>query len=674
VSAASHLSRRLRIALATSLTLASLVVAAAAQAQAQAGGQTPGPRLHGIAMHGDLKYPPDFRHFDYVDPDAVKGGTARFSALGTFDSLNPFVLRSVPAAGASEIYDTLLVASADEAFSEYGLLAESVEMPEDRAWVVFNLRPEARWHDGRPLTADDVVFTFETIKAKGHPQLRYYYAAVTQVTAEGPHRVRFAFKAGDNRELPLIVGQQAILAKHYWESRDFERATLEPPLGSGPYRVENVEQGRSVTYRRVANYWGRDLPVNVGRHNFDVMRYDYYRDGNVALEAFKAGQYDFRLENSAKNWATGYDFPALRQGLVTRETLPHQRSTGMQAFVYNNRRPIFADAKVREALAYAWDFEWTNARIFFGAYARTESYFSNSELASSGLPQGEELAVLEPFRGQLPPEVFAKTYQAPRTDGSGDARGNLLIALKMLQDAGWRVRPNDGVMLDTQGNPVSFEILLIQPEFERIVGPFAGNLKRLGIEVRIRTVDTAQYQNRLNDRDFDMIVSGWGQSLSPGNEQASYWGSEAADMAGSRNLAGIKNPAIDALIGQVIAAPDRASLIARTKALDRALLWGHYVIPQFHAKGDRVAYWSKFSHPAVTPTQGVQIDSWWIDPNRDRVVAVAKDDVTAELKAEEAQKASAQRAGHAGYWAIGGLAALLLLGALLRSRRRREKR
>jgi microcin C transport system substrate-binding protein len=666
VTAASHLSRRFRIALATSLTLAGLFGATPATAQNDT------TRAHGIAMHGDLKYPPGFAHFDYVNPNAVKGGTVRYSALGTFDSLNPFVLRSVAAANAAEIYDTLLVASADEAFSEYGLLAESVEMPADRAWVLFHLRPEARWHDGRPVTADDVVFTFETIKAKGHPQLRYYYAAVDKVTAEGPQRVRFAFKPGDNRELPLIVGQQAILPKHYWQGRDFERATLEPPLGSGPYRFDSVEAGRTVSYRRVPDYWGKDLAVNVGRHNFDLMRYDYYRDGNVALEAFKAGQYDYRLENSAKNWATGYDFPALRQGLVTKEVLPNQRSTGMQAFVYNNRRPLFADAKVREALAYAWDFEWTNARIFFGAYTRTESYFSNSELASTGLPEGEELAVLEPFRAQLPPEVFSKTYRAPRTDGSGNARENLLIALGMLQEAGWRVRPNDGVMLDKQGNPVSFEILLIQPEFERIVGPFAGNLKRLGIEARIRTVDTAQYQNRLDGRDFDMIVSGWGQSLSPGNEQASYWTSEAADMQGSRNLAGIKNPVIDALVEQIIAAPDRASLIARTKALDRVLLWGHYVIPQYHAKGDRVAYWSKFSRPEITPTQGVQVDAWWIDPNRDRAIASAKDAATAELKAEQSQKAAAQRSGHAGYWQLGGLAALLLLGALFRSLRKRR--
>ena len=667
MTAASHLSRRFRIALATSLTLAGLLGASMAVAQSEPS------RSHGIAMHGDLKYPPGFAHFDYVNPNAVKGGTVRYSALGTFDSLNPFVLRSVAAANAADIYDTLLVASADEAFSEYGLLAESVEMPADRSWVLFNLRPEARWHDGQPITADDVVFTFETIKAKGHPQLRYYYAAVDKVTPEGPHRVRFTFKAGDNRELPLIVGQQAILPKHYWQDRDFERATLEPPPGSGPYRFDSVEAGRTVSYRRVPDYWGQNLAVNIGRHNFDVMRYDYYRDGNVALEAFKAGQYDYRLENSAKNWATGYDFPALRQGLVTKEVLPNQRSTGMQAFVYNNRRPIFSDAKVREALAYAWDFEWTNARIFFGAYSRTESYFSNSELASTGLPEGDELAVLEPFRSQLPAEVFTKTYRAPRTDGSGDARENLLIALRMLQEAGWRVRPDDGVMLDKQGNPVSFEILLIQPEFERIVGPFAGNLNRLGIEARIRTVDTAQYQNRLDGRDFDMIVSGWGQSLSPGNEQASYWTSEAADMQGSRNLAGIKNPVVDAIVEQIIAAPDRASLIARTKALDRVLLWGHYVIPQYHAKGDRVAYWSKFSRPEITPTQGVQVDAWWIDPNRDRAIANAKDAAMAELKAEQTQKAAVQRSGHAGYWIIGGLAVLLLLGALIRSLRTRRR-
>ncbi|HEY4136105.1 MAG TPA: extracellular solute-binding protein [Alphaproteobacteria bacterium] len=630
--------------------------------------------MHGIAMHGDLKYPANFKHFDYVNPEATKGGTMRYSALGTFDSLNPFVLRSVAAEGSTEIYDSLLTPSADEAFSEYGLLARSVEMPADRSWVVFNLQPEARWHDGQPVTADDVVFTFETIKAKGHPQLRYYYAGVDKVTAEGPHRVRFTFKPGDNRELPLIVGQQAILPKHYWQGRDFERATLEPPLGSGPYRFDKVEAGRSVSYRRVPDYWGRNLPVNVGRHNFDAMSYDYYRDGNVALEAFKAGQYDFRLENAAKNWATGYDFPALRQGLVTKEVLDNHRSTGMQGFVYNTRRPLFADPKVREALAYAWDFEWTNARIFFGAYTRTESYFSNSELASTGLPEGDELKALEPFRSQLPPEVFTKTYQAPRTDGSGDARENLLTALRMLQEAGWRVRPDDGVMLDKEGQPVSFEILLIQPEFERIVAPFAGNLKRLGIEARIRTVDTAQYQNRLDSRDFDMIVGSWGESLSPGNEQTNFWTSQAADTPGSRNLAGIKNPVVDALVDKVISAPDRASLVARTRALDRVLLSGYYVIPQYHVKGDRVAYWSKFSRPAVTPTQGLQLDAWWIDPNRDSLVASAKAAATAQLQAEQAAQRGAQRGGHAGYWMAAALAGLLLLSAIVRSLRRRQDR
>lgn len=626
------------------------------------------PPAHGLAMHGDLKYPPGFKHFDYVNPNAPKGGNFRESESGTFDTLNGFVLKGVPAAGIGLMYDSLMTASDDEAFSQYGLLAETIEVPTDRSWAIFNLRPQARFHDGVPVMADDVVFTFDTIRDKGHPQLRFYYGSIEKVEKLGERRVKFTFKPGDNRELPLIIGQQPILPRHYWQTRDFERATVEPPIGSGPYRIESFETGRDITYRRDPNYWGRDIPVNVGRYNFDTIRYDYYRDPSIEFEAFKAGQYDFRPETTARIWAVGYDFPAVRRGLVKKEELPHNRPSGMQGYAYNTRRALFADPRVRRALAYAFDFEWTNGRLFFGSYTRSESYFSNSELAATGLPEGEELVLLEKYRDALPPEVFTTPYFAPKTDGSGMARDNLLTALRMLEAAGWNVRPADGVMLDAIGKPVSFEILLNNPAFERITGPFLRNLKRLGIDARIRTVDTAQYKNRLDNWDFDLTVTGWGQSLSPGNEQRSFWSSRSADTPGGRNLPGIKNPVVDDLIELLIAAPDRASLVARTRALDRVLLWGHYVIPHWHVRVDRVAYWDKFKHPDIIPAAGYQLETWWIDPSRETVVAQAKAQATAETVGSE----TAPETGAANMWLYSAIAigaGALLAFALWRLRR-----
>ncbi len=627
---------------------------------------------HGLAMHGDLKYPPDFKHFDYVNPNAPKGGSLRMSADGTYDTLNGFALKGVPAGGIGLMYDTLMTSADDEAFAQYGLLAETVEVPADRSWAIFNLRPQARFHDGAPITADDVVFTFDLIRSKGHPQLRFYYSSIAKVERLAERRVKFTFNEGGNRELPLIIGQQPILPKHYWETRDFERATIEPPVGSGPYRIDSFEPGRDITYRRDPNYWGRDLPVNVGRYNFDTIRYDYYRDPAVEFEAFKAGQYDFRPENTARNWAVGYDFPAVRRGLVKKEEIEHHRPMGMQGYTYNTRRPLFADPRVRRALAYAFDFEWTNQRLFFGSYTRSESYFSNSELAATGLPKDEELALLEKHRGQIPEEVFTTPYSAPRTDGSGMARDNLLTGLKMLEEAGWKVRPEDGVMVDGTGQPVVFEILLNNPAFERITGPFVRNLKRLGIEAQIRTVDTAQYKNRIDNWDFDLTVWAWGQSLSPGNEQRSYWSTQSADTPGSRNLAGIKNPVIDELIELLIAAPDRTSLVNRTRALDRVLLWGHYVIPHWHVRVDRVAYWDKFEHPGVIPDAGYQIETWWVDPSREGLVARAKTQAaaeSAEAGAERAQPPAAAGRAKWIYFAVGIGAAALLVAALWRARR-----
>lgn len=588
--------------------------------------QTPSPKVsvaHAIAMHGDVKYGPDFKHFAYADPKAVKGGEVRNEAIGqTFDSLNPFILRGVPAAGSASIYDSLMMSSADEPFTEYCLLCETVEVPEDRSWVAFNLRPQARWHDGRPVTVEDVIWTFETLKTKGHPRFRAYYASVAKAEKVGERKVRFSFVAGENRELPLILGQLSVLPRHYWEGKDFEKTTLEPPLGSGPYKIDTFEPGRFITLRRVPDYWGADLPVNVGQNNFDVMRFEYFRDRTIALEAFKAGTYDLRLENQALAWATRYDSPARAAGLYKLEELPTHVTTGMQGFAMNLRRPIFQDRRVREALEYAFDFEWSNKNLFYGAYTRTRSYFDNSELAATGLPSPEELKLLEPLRGRIPEEVFTKEYNPPKTDGTGNWRDNQRVAVRLLNEAGYKIQ--NQVRVGPDGKQMSFEILLSSPQFERIALPYVENLKRLGIDARIRTVDTAQYQRRTDEFDYDMTVEVFAQSESPGNEQRDYWSSASADVQGSRNTIGIKNKAIDILVEAVIAAPDRDSLVTRTRALDRVLQWEHYVVPNWHSRVARVAYWDRFSRPAELPKYGYYGSTWWIDPQKDAALRLKR--------------------------------------------------
>jgi microcin C transport system substrate-binding protein len=599
-------------ALAVAAALA-LPVAAPAAAQNQSSQSQKIHKAHAIAMHGEPKYGPGFDHFDYVNPDAPKGGTIRLATIGTFDTFNSLNAKGSPAPSAG--IETLLVASADEPFTKYGLLAESMEWPEDRSWIIFHLRPEARWHDGMSVTPEDVIFSLEKLRTEGTPVYRFYFQSVAAVEKVGEHSVKFTFSEAENRELPLIVGELPIIPKHYWQDRDFTVATLEPPLGSGPYRVKAFEPGRFVSLERVKDYWGADLPVRRGTSNYDIIRYDYFRDDTIEREALKAGQIDYFDEFSAKEWATAYEVPVVRANLLKKERFLNESSGSMQAFYMNSRRDLFKDRRVRRALAYAFDFQWTNKTVYYGQYQQPESFFAPTELASSGLPQGEELEILERYRGRIPEEVFTTPYTAPKTDGSGWPRENLATAFRMLEEAGWVVRDMKLVNAET-GQPFTFEFLYVQQSQERVLLPFFHNLQRLGIEVRPRLVDTSQYINRVRSRDFDMMIFNIGQSLSPGNEQREYWGSAAADSPSSRNIIGIKDPVVDELIELVISAPSRESLVQRTRALDRVLLWGHYVIPQLIAPFDRILYWDKFGRPEITPLQGPSVDYWWIDSEK----------------------------------------------------------
>lgn len=581
-------------------------------------------KLHGVTVFGAPALPADFQHLPYVEPDAPKGGSVVLSANGTFDSLNPFVLKGTPAAGLGLVSSTLLTTVDSEPTAEYGLIAEFIEVADDKASATYYLNPKARWHDGQPITADDVVWSFDTLIKDGAPQFRAYYADVTGATALDAGTVRFTFKDGLNPELPMILGQLPVLPKHWWSTREFGPTTLEIPLTSGPYKVKAFESGRFIEYERVSDWWAADLPIFRGRYNFDIIRYEYYRDFTVEREAFKAGRFDFNLEASSRNWATGYDFPAVKEGWVKREVIPDRRTRGMQGYVMNLRRPLFQNPKVREAMTYVWDFEWVNKTLSDGNLIRSESYFAGGDLASSGLPSAEELEVLEPLRGQIPDEVFTKPYKTPTTDGSGNNRANLRTALMLLQEAGWTVG-DDRKLRNAAGEPFQFELLLRDPAFERIALPMQQSLDRLGIDMTMRTVDTSQYINRLQTFDFDMTIAVFGQSDSPGNEQREYWGSANADKPGSRNLIGIKSAAIDTLVDLIVTAPTRADLVTRTHALDRVLLWGHYVIPHFHTGVHRLAYWDKFGKPDNPPEYGIGFPStWWIDPEREAALAAAR--------------------------------------------------
>ncbi|MBS0538297.1 MAG: ABC transporter substrate-binding protein [Proteobacteria bacterium] len=589
--------------------------------RAQGGGDT--IVSHGFATHGDLKYPKDARHLDYVNPDAPKGGTIKLAGRGSFDSLNPFILKGTPAGAVGAIYETLTEQTNDEAATAYGLLAETIEYPKNRSWATFTLRAEARWHDGKPVTPEDVIFSFDTLKAKGAPQYAVYWQDVLKAEKVGERAVKFTFADGTNNELPSIIGQVPVLPSHWWATRDFEKSSLEIPLGSGAYRVDSFEAGRFIAMKRVEDYWGRDLWLNRGRNNFDLMRYDYYRDETVAFEAFKAGDVEYREEYTSRNWATGYDIPAVKSGAIQRATLKHQSTLPMQCLAFNLRRELFKDRKVREAFVHLVDFEWFNKTLSYGLLTRVSSYFFNSELAATGLPSKEELAILEPLRGQVPEEVFTKEFTLPKTDGSGNNREGARRAIALLKEAGWEVR--DGKMTSRKsGQPMSFEMLLGEPRLERFALPFKQWCEKVGIEVRLRTVDPAQYQKRMDDFDYDMTTELFAQSLSPGNEQREFWGSKAATTKGSRNTLGIADPAIDKLIELVISAPDRESLIMRTRALDRVLLWHQYVVPQYYSTEFWIAYWNKFGRPEKTAKyQPRGLSPWWVDVEKEKALSAS---------------------------------------------------
>ena len=565
---------------------------------------------HGLSLFGAPELDKNFTHYPYVNPQAPKGGELRIAAIGSFDNLNNFTIKGSAAAGLPMIYDTLMDTSLDEPSTAYGLIADTVSHPADYSSVTFVLRKEARFHDGSPLRAEDVAFSLEALRA-ANPFFRAYYRDVAGTEILGPHKIRIRFAAGGNRELPLILGQLPVLPKAYWsqDGRSLQETTLDLPLGSGPYVIEQINAGRSITYKRNENYWARNLNVAQGRFNFERIKYEYFGDDTIAFEALKAGDIDYRREFSSRIWATGYDIDAVAQNRLKLETVALKNSKGMQAFIFNTRRSPFDDPRVREALNWAYDFEWTNKNLFYGQYSRTGSFFEGSELAATGKPSVAELKFLEPLRRQIPDKTFGERIANPVTDGSGNIRTHLRKARALLEEAGWTI---DAGKLKRGQTYFEMEFLLVQPAFERIVAPYIRNLERLGITARTRIIDPSQYQNRLNNYDFDAVVASFGQSLSPGNEQRDYWSSRSAETPGSKNLIGIRDPAVDTLIEKLIFAGSREELVAATRALDRVLLSNHYVVPQWHAPHERLAYWQKLTHPARMPALALGFpDLWW---------------------------------------------------------------
>ena len=571
-------------------------------------------KTHGIAMHGKPKYEESFTHLDYVNPDASKGGVVRFGSYGSFDNLNRVAFKGSKAAGLGYVNDTLMRRVWDEAFSLYGLIAEFVEMPEDRSSVTFYLNPKATFHDGSPITRDDVLFSLETFQTKGTPNQKKTYGKVISTELIGNNGIKMVFVNNEDKELPLIVaGFLPIIPKKYYEGIDVTKTFLDIPLGSGPYKVESLDPGRQIKYKRVEDYWAKDLPVNKGLYNFDTIIYDYYKDSNVLVEAFKVGEYDFRREYNVKRWLSEYDFKAVDSGKVILKEMNNDRPVGMNGLVMNTRKNIFNNRNVRLALSYAYDHEWINKTIYQNAYVRTDSFFDNSPLSSSGLPSDAELELLNPWKDQIPSEIFTETFTPPKTDGSGNARKNLLKAKEILQEEGWIIK-ND--KLTKNGEEFKFEFLIVSPSDEKIALAYQSNLKKLGITMEVRTVDSSQYQARLLNYDFDMIKRYWGVSLSPGNEQQFYWGSEVGKKDGSRNYPGINSPAVDALIEKLISAKNREELTTAIHALDRVLLWGHYVVPLYHSNKDRIAYWDFFEYPEKIPLYGIVIESWWVNKDK----------------------------------------------------------
>ena len=578
---------------------------------------------HGYAQFGVLKYPASFTHFDWVNPEAPKGGTLRIMASGSFDTLNPYTFKgSSPVAtanflqyGVNEFNAPLMVGtgaydpSGDEPTSSYGLIARSVEYSEDRSWVVFNLRPEARFHDGKPITAYDVAFSYKLLLKDGHPQYRTSLQEVQRVDILNRHSVRFVFKRAGNPLLILRLGELPVLPQHYWQDRDFKATTYEPPLGSGPYRITKVSPGRSLTFERVKDWWGTQLPVNRGKYNFDRVEVEFYRDSHVAFEAFKAGEFDIYIEQQAKNWASGYRFPALARGEVIKAEIPHQIPTQTQALFMNTRRSVFSDVRAREAMGLMFDFEWANRALFNSSYTRAKSYYPNSEFSARGKPEGAEWLLLSPHRKQLPPRLFSEPFTMPQTDGRGIPRETLRRALGLLADAGWK--PSGQRLLNSQGEPLRFEILLVNPNLERILQPFTENLASIGIQASLRTVDRAQYKQRLDQFDFDMILLTLPQTLSPGLEQSLYFHSSQANLKGGKNYAGVSHPVVDSLIDRLLSAQTRDEQVAATRALDRVLLWQHYSIPNWYIDYHRLAYRNRFAFVA-TPPYTLGLRTWWL--------------------------------------------------------------
>jgi len=567
---------------------------------------------HGIATFGDLKYPADFTHFDYANPNAPKGGVVKLAWFGSFDSFNPFVIKGNAAVGVGGLHCTLLTQAGDEPNSMYGYVAEKVDLAPDRKSVTFTLNKNAKFSDGKSVTPDDVIFSFNTLMKKGIPLFAQYYKDVKTIEKVGPDQVRFVFSTDKNRELPVILGQLYVFSKAYYEKHDFEKADLTPPVGCGPYKIANFKAGQSINYERVPNWWGENIPSHKGQNNFDIT-YVYYRDQNVLFEAFKSGDHDFRTENLAKNWVQGYNIPSVKEGKIIKKESPNQQPQGMQMLVFNTRKPLFKDRKIREALARAFDFEWANKNLFFNAYTRSLSYFSNSDMASSGLPQGEELNTLEPFKSSIPPEVFTQPFKLPVTNGSGNDRKVLAEADKLLKEAGWIVKNGKRVNEKT-GELFTFEFLLSDPTHERVALALQRNLAPLGIEMTTRTVTPSEYIQRVGNFNFDMVMENILESETPGNEQREFWGSKYADRGDGRNYAGVKDPVVDQLIELVIGSPDRPTLVARVHALDRTLQWGYYGISGWHSKLSRIAYWNKFGQPGKKPKDGIGFSTWWVDP------------------------------------------------------------